>query len=184
MAQKFTQMDLVMNQDDQNITDTMLLMSIMDKTEMVGTHLEWRGSLDTAGIPVTRRPGERKLTAVRRIIFELNGTDPTGKLATYKCTNTVCLCHITLLTRKQLQIRSAKTTNYARSPARRMAISKKRRETSKLTPVLVAEMRDRAQSMTTRQLGVAYGVAQSTAAAVVGHRTWRDYSNPFLGLMV
>lgn len=168
----------------QLIADTLLLMAIMDRTEQVDTHLEWRGSLDTAGVPVMRRPGERKFTSVRRIIFELNGTDPTGKLSTYKCTNTVCLCHITLLTRKQLQIRSAKTTNYAKSPARRMAISKKRRETAKLTPEIVKEMRERAQTMTTRQLGAEYGVAQSTAAAILSHKTWKDYSNPFMGLMV
>ena len=172
-----------MTENEQNIADTLLLMSIMDKTEMVGTHLEWRGSLDTYGAPVTRRPGERKLVAVRRIIFELNGTDPTGKLATYKCKNSLCLCHITLLTRKQLQIRTAKTTDYARSPARRMAIAKKRRETAKLTPEIVKEMRYKAQTMTTRELGATFGVAQSTAAAAIAYRTWPDYSNPFSGLM-
>lgn len=173
-----------MTEDKQLIADTLLLMAIMDRTEQVGPHLEWRGALDTAGVPIMRRPGERNLSAVRRIIFELNGIDPAGMLATYKCTNTACVCHITLLTRKQLQIRSAKTTNYGKSPARRMAISKKRRETAKMNPELVKEMRERAQSMTTRQLGAAYGVAQSTAADIVGHRTWRDYSNPFQALMV
>lgn len=167
----------------QLIADTLLLMAIMDKTEQVGHHLEWRGALDTTGIPIMRRPGERKISAVRRIIFELNGTDPTGKLATYTCTSTVCLCHTTLLTRKKLQIRSAKTTNYGKSPARRMAISKKRRETAKLSPEIVREMRERAKTMTTRELGAAYGVAQSTAADIVGHRIWKDYSNPFAGLM-
>ena len=172
-----------MNEHEQLIADTLLLMAIMDKTEQVGPHLEWRGALDSTGVPIMRRPGERKISAVRRIIFELNGANLTGKLATYKCTSTVCLCHITLLTRKQLQIRSAMTTNYGKSPARRMAIAKKRRETAKLNPEIVREMRERAQTMTTRQLGAAYGIAQSTAADIVGHRTWRDYSNPFAGLM-
>lgn len=172
-----------MTEHHQLIADTLLLMAIMDKTEQVGQHLEWRGSIDTAGVPVTRRPGERTLKAVRRIIFELNGIDPAGKFATYKCTNTLCLCHIQLVTRKQLQVRSAKTTNYAKSPARRMAIAMHRRKSAKLTPEIVAEMRSRAQTMTTRQAGLVYGISQSAAAAVIGHRTWRDYSNPFAGLM-
>ena len=172
-----------MNDEQQLIADTLTLMAIMDRTEQVGHHLEWRGALDSYGVPIMRRPGSRKLLPVRRVIFQLNGADPKGKLATYKCTSTVCLCHITLLTRKQLQIRSAKTTNYAKSPARRMAISKKRRETSKLSPEIVKEMRERAQTMTTRELGAAYGVCQSTAADIVGHRIWKDYSNPFAGLM-
>ena len=167
----------------QLIDDTLLLMAIMDKTEQVGHHLEWRGALDTAGVPIMRRPGHRKISAVRRVIFELNGANPTGKLATYKCTSTTCLCHITLLTRKQLQIRTAKITNYAKSPSCRMAIAKKRRETSKLTLEIVKEMRESAQTMTTREMGVAYGVSQNTAASILSHKIWKDYSSPFAGLL-
>lgn len=163
--------------------DEILLKKIMDKAVQVGTHLEWRGSLDTAGAPVMRKPGNRKLIGVRRILFELKGIDPTGLYATYKCTNPMCLTHIQLMTRKEIQIRSGKTANHARSPARRMAIAMKRRKTAKLTPEIVKEMREKASTMTTRELGAAYGVAQSSAAAIVAHRTWRDYSSPFMGLM-
>lgn len=164
------------------IADTLFLMSIHDKTEVVDSHLVWTGPVDNYDAPVVRRGG-RRLLSVRRVILEMNGRNLDGLLATYTCTSTVCLCHITLLTRKQLQIRSAKKTNYGKSPARRMAISKKRRETAKLSPEIVKEMRERAQTMTTRELGAAYGVAQSTAADIVGYRIWKDYSNPFAGLM-
>jgi len=88
------------------------------------------------------------------------------------------------MTRSALQKRTAKTTNWARSPARCAALSAKRRKTATLTIGLVREMREEASNgMTTRQAGKKYGVSQGTAADAIAFRTWKDYSNPFVGLM-
>lgn len=165
------------------IEQTVEMMYIHDKAERVGNCLFWLGSKDSYGVPLMRKPGARNFSPVRRVILELKGVDIGNKLASTKCGNPQCICekHILPMTRKQLQIRTAKTTNYAKSPARCAAIAMKRRERAVLTIEKVAEMR--ASGLTTREAGRVYGVAQSTAASIMAHKVWKDYSNPFAGLM-
>lgn len=165
------------------IADTLFLMSIHDKTEVVDSHLVWTGPVDNYDAPVVRRGG-RRLLSVRRVILELNGHNMDGMLATSSCKCPLCISHLQPMTRSALQKRTAKTTNWARSPARCAALSAKRRKTATLTIGLVREMREEASNgMTTRQAGIKYGVSQGTAADAIAFRTWKDYSNPFVGLM-
>lgn len=170
---------------DELIADTLFLMKIHDHTEEVGSHLVWTGLVDTSDAPVVRRVGHgRRLLSVRRVILELNGHNMKGLLATSRCNCPLCINHLRPMTRKALQKRSAKTTDWAKSPARCAAISMKRRKTAKLTIEVVREMREAAANgMTTWQAGAHFGVSQSTAADAIAGRTWKDYTNPFLGLM-
>lgn len=165
------------------IADTLFLMAVHDKTEEVGQHLVWTGLVDSSDAPVIRRGG-RRLLSVRRLILQLNGQDMSGLLATSRCNCPLCINHVRPMDRKSLQIRTAKTTNWARSPARCAALSIKRRKTAALDMSKVLAMREAAANgMTTRDAGKLYGVCQSTAADAIAGRTWKDYSNPFMGLM-
>ena len=165
----------------QLVRDTLFLMDIHDKTEQAGKCLEWTGALDGYGVPICRLPGDRRLRSLRRVILEMNGRNLDGLLATMSCTNPLCLCHLKAITRKVLQVRSAKATNWARSPARCAAIAAKRRETASLDIEAVRDMRTR--ELTSRQAAAEFGVSQSTAAKALAYQTWKDYSNPFSGLM-
>ena len=165
----------------QLIRDTLFLMDIHQKTEQAGKCLEWTGALDGYGVPICRLPGDRRLRSLRRVILEMNGRNLDGLLAIMACTNPLCLCHLKAVTRQALQVRSAKTTNWAKSPARCAAIAQRRRATATLDIEKVRDMRER--QLTSREAAKEFGVAQSTAANALAYRTWRDYSNPFAGLM-
>lgn len=172
---------------EQLIDDTLFLMHIHDQTEQVinqrNTHTVWTGMVDASDAPIIRRGGRRVLS-VRRVILELNGFDITHKLATCKCGTPLCLSHLTALTRTELQIRTAKTTNWAKSHAHCASVSFRRRKTATLNMEKVKAMREAAsEGMTSREAGHLYGVSQSTAAAAIAGRTWKDYTNPFAGLL-
>lgn len=144
---------------------------------------DWTGSLDGNGTPIMRKPGQRTWSPVRRVLLELAGRHIGTRLASTKCSNILCVCpaHIQPMTRTQLHTRSAQATAYPRSIARRMAIAAKRRTTTHMTLESVAELR--ASGLPSRAAGLKYGISQSSASAILGHRTWRNYASPFAGLM-
>ena len=144
---------------------------------------DWTGSLDSHGTPIMRKPGQRTWTPVRRVLLELAGRHIGTRLASTKCSNSLCVCpaHILPMTRSQLHTRSAQASAYPRSIARRMAIAAKRRTTTHMTLESVAELR--ASGLPSRAAGLKYGLSQSSASAILGHRTWRNYASPFAGLM-
>lgn len=148
-----------------------------------GDCIEWTGSFDSSGCPVMRKPGDRLFTAVRRIKLELAGKPAGEKFATMKCNNPLCICddHIVVLTRLQLQRKTSKLGKMTRTPAQRKKMAEKRRETAKMTPEIVAEMR--VSGLTTAKAGEAFGISQSCAARIMSYKSWKNYGGPFAGLL-
>ena len=116
------------------------------------------------------------------MIFDFTGK-PLGaaEVMTYRCTNSLCIKHIKKISRKDLTKRSVDLTGYPQGAARCKKIAANKRVNAKLTPKIVAEIR--ASGLTCREAGKRFGIAHSTAAEIIGHRMWKDYSNPFSGLM-
>ncbi len=159
------------------------LEAIKANCDEVGDCWEWRGALDGKA-PLMRISMTRRLVPVRRWILEQAGKMKEGCLACAKCNNPRCVApeHAVALTRQQLQERTAKTTNYGSSIARQKKISAARRaQGTVLTEEIVREMRE--CGMTSRQAAARYGCCQYAAWQAISGKTWKDYSNPFIGLL-
>ncbi len=158
------------------------LEAIKANCDEVGDCWEWRGCLDGIA-PVMRISMTRRLVGVRRWILEEAGKMKEGHLACAKCENPRCVApeHAVALTRHQLQARTAKTTRYGNSIARKqkLAMARRARETV-LTLEKAQEMR--ASGLSSRAAAKVYGCGQSAAADAIAGRTWQDYSSPFAGL--
>ena len=148
----------------------------------VGDCWEWRGALQhNAPTPTIR--WEEKVGSVRRFIAIEQGKLVKGKYATCKCRNNMCVNpdHVTLVTRKRLQELIADESGYANNPTRTKKIAEVARARGKLTVELVAAIRE--APGTQRAIAKQYGVGQSTISAIMRGKTWREYSNPFAGLL-
>lgn len=149
----------------------------------VGDCWEWKGALDGSA-PIMRLSGSQKTTPVRRWVLEQAGKMKAGQLVCSKCGNHLCVApaHAVSMTRKEFQQRTAKTTRYGNSIARSKKISAARRSNGTvLTEAIVSEMRE--AGMSSRQAAKKYGCGQYAAWQALSGRTWKDYSNPFMGLM-
>lgn len=158
------------------------LEAIRANCDEVGDCWEWRGAMDGTA-PVMRPAGGSKLVPVRRVVMKLSGKKlADGHLACAKCLNKRCVApaHAVGLTRHQLQLRTAKVTQYGSSPVRRAKIARERRKRSHITPEIVDQMR--ASGLNSRAAGAAFGCGQSAASDILGGRTWIDYTSPFAGL--
>lgn len=159
------------------------LEAIRANCDEVGDCWEWRGAMDGTA-PVMRPAGSSKLVPVRRVVMKLAGKKlAEGQLACAKCVNKRCVApaHAVGLTRHQLQLRTAKVTKYGSSPVRSAKIAASRRKRSHITPEIVDQMR--ASGLTSRAAAAAFGCGQTAASEILGGRSWRDYSNPFAGLL-
>lgn len=141
----------------------------------------WTGATDDNGVPQMRLPGDRKVYPARRVLLEAMGKRTKGLLATTRCDNKACMAedHVVLWTRKQLQARNGK--KYAGNAARSARLALASRARSKLSMEDARLIRD--TGMNWREVMERYGVSESTAYDVIAGRHWKDYSNPFAGLM-
>lgn len=157
---------------------------IWNRCTRCGKCLMWDGAVDDGGVPQLRLPGSKKVEPARRVLLKAMGKDIEGKLATTICGNQLCMDekHAVAWSRKRLQRRSAKATNYGQNAARRLAITKKRRATAILDMEKVRQMR--ADGLTSREAAQRYGVTQSTAAKALSGETWKEYASPFSGLIL
>lgn len=153
------------------------------RSDEVGDCWEWTGAMQTTtGTPVIRYDGRAQ--PVRRAIAIELGLSLTGKLATCKCVNMRCVNpeHVVVVTRQQLQKRTAKSTGMHMSPARCRKLAQSARRTGKLTEAQVAEIRA-IEGVTQRNIAAMYGITQPTVSAIRRGVKWKDYSNPWLQLM-
>ena len=154
---------------------------IAARSEADGECIVWTGAKDTYGVPIMRLTGHRKLLYVRRVIAILDGVDITGKLMMQTCECPGCIKHFKPVTRKALQIHTAKVNPYAQSVTRNKKIADKaRKRLSLLTPSVVREMRS--SGLSSRAAARKYGVCQSAASDILSHRSWREYVTPWSGL--
>lgn len=153
---------------------------IFDRCRPNGDCLEWSQAMHS-GHPACRLPGHPTQSA-RRVLLEAMGKRVAGRLASCNCGNPRCMLpeHLVVLTRKQLQQRTAKETNFGARPSRRKKLAEARRKTAVLDMEKVQEMRER--GLSSREAAAIYGVSQSCAHQALTGQTWNDYSNPFLGL--
>lgn len=160
-----------------------LLEYLRARSEEVGECWEWTGALQSArGSPVMRY--ERVAQPVRRVIAIELGMQVKGRMATVRCCNSLCVNpgHVVVLTRKQLQQRTAKVTQLHANPTRCRKLAQTARRTAKLTEAQVAEIRA-LEGLTQRQIAARYGIAQATVSAIRRGVKWKDYSNPWLQLL-
>jgi hypothetical protein len=144
---------------------------------------EWQGAVQegNGNTPVMKR--DRRVRPVRRVVLEAVGVKVAGRLATYKCGNYMCVnpAHLEAVTRSVLQSRISQTMRYHRNPATLAKSAQSRRLRAKLCPELAQRIRETEGSQ--RAIAREFGVCQATVGAIKSGRTWRDYSNPFGGLL-
>ena len=141
----------------------------------------WQGAMH-CGMPVVRHAG--KVVNVRRYIAEhLQGLDVAGKLASCKCGNGMCCApdHVDMITRKQLQRRTSKRTQFHQCPVRNERLALIAREKSPLDQAAVDAIR--ASDMPSRDIADKIGLAHSTVQHIRSYRSWKNYRSPFAGLM-
>lgn len=159
------------------------LTRLRKRSEEVGDCWEWTGAMQTTtGTPVMRYDGRAQ--PVRRAIALELGLSLQGKLATCRCANMRCVNpeHVVMVTRQQLQKRTAKATGMHMSPARCRKLAQSARRNGKLNEAQVAEIRA-IEGMRQRDIAALYGITQSTVSAIRRGVKWKDYSNPYLQLM-
>ena len=161
-----------------------LLEYLQARVDEVGDCWEWRRAVQGKGqIPVMRYQGRAQ--QVRRVIAVETGLWLEGKLATCKCANMRCVNpkHVVMVTRQQLQKRTAKVTQMHFNPARCIKLAQSARRTGRLTEAQVAEIRA-IDGMNQRDIAALYGITQSTVSAIRRGVKWKDYSNPYLQLLM
>lgn len=156
---------------------------LRERSDEVGDCWEWTGAVQFgSGCPVMRYDGRPQ--AVRRVIAIELGLQVQGRLATARCANPLCVnpAHVVLLSRKQLQQRTARVTQWHVNPARNRKLALRARQTGKLTEAQVAEIRA-IEGMKQRDIAALYGITQATVSAIRRGVKWKDYGNPWLGLL-
>lgn len=117
------------------------------------------------------------------MIAELMGLNIEGKIVTNKCGDARCVCpdHVLIVTKRQMANLIVERTGFPYKLERRKKISDKARTWGKLNLEQVTEIRN--SDGTYVQLAEKYGVAKATVGDIKNHAVWKDYSNPFQGLM-
>lgn len=121
--------------------------------------------------------------AVRRIVWRLlHGEIPDGKLVTTNCGDSLCLCkdHLVLTTKSEVSLKVAQRHDYAL----RKAASNARTAREKFGLITMDIARDiRESDKTGVALAAELGVSVYLISNVRTHKSWREHSNPFAGLM-
>lgn len=158
-----------------------LIDRIRRRVDEVGDCWEWTGALQPhSPCPVMRF--KQRTSQVRRFIAEFQGKNLKGRLATCKCRNELCVNpdHVIVVTRKKLQELIAKERQYQANPVRMKKLAEKARLKSKLSPEQVAQIRESTEPQ--RVIAARFGITQGAVSSIKRGRTWKDYSNPFVGL--
>jgi len=155
---------------------------IRQRCEEQGDCWEWLGALQSHGVtPMINY--KQRVISVRRLIAEHQGHNIKGKVATYKCGNTLCVNpdHVQVLTRAKLSKRTTADLKYHTNPVRMKKLSDAARAKGKLTWDLVCQIRE-AQGRQ-RDIAERFGVSQATVSVILRGITWREYTNPFAQLV-
>lgn len=164
---------------------------IKDRCVIEGDCWNWQGAMQSCGStptihlshPIT---GKKAVMGVRRaILLEKHKDNPhflKGKLATYSCGNSKCVCpeHTHAVARKTLQKRLVDELGYLQSPLRMQKLARALRAKSQLTPEMVAQIR--ADEAPQKETAARFGVSQAAISKIKRGATWKDYSSPFAQL--
>jgi len=159
------------------------LPTLLARTEEVGDCLEWQGGYTTNGHPQTKHDG--KPWMVRRLVLALSGVSiKPGYIVATTCGNLRCINrdHLVQRSERQHMLRMGalgKQSDHLRSA--KIANTKRASAQAKLTEAQVREIR--ASTGTLRELAERYGVNKSRICGIRLGRMWKDFSNPFAGLI-
>lgn len=159
---------------DWRVTDVWLRAHIESQCVREGSHLIWTGNLDQYQRGVIQIDGQRY--DVRRELWRIrSGHQPrTSSSITSRCEHEKCMTHLQLTTR-------AGGPGHKHNIATRKKIAEQKRSRSKYGPELIALVK--ASDKSHKQIARETGVALSTVGAIRSGRLWRDFSNPWAGLM-
>lgn len=126
----------------------------------------------------------RKSVAVRRwIAVNILKLPMAKRLATFTCTNSLCVNpeHVAAMTRAQLQQLHADRVQYGKNPARAKKLADAKRKHSRFKAEDIQKVHEwtGSQRELARQMGVSFDWVNKVVRGVI----WKDYSNPFAGLM-
>lgn len=142
----------------------------------------WTGAMQTCGVsPVMRWKG--KTNSVRRLIMLERGPNQPSMLATYTCTNPLCVHpeHVAWAIRRTIQRRTTAEQGHQSDLLRCKKLADKARAKAKLTLELAAAVRE-AEGVQ-HEIAARFGISQATVSAIKTGKTWRTYgANPFAGL--
>jgi hypothetical protein len=158
----------------------MTLDDIKAHCEEVGDCWVWQGSVLGTGYPQAKIDG--KCVLIRRLALELIGRPPNPRQPVMaRCDDKRCCNpeHLVPTNARVISKRAAAKGLYS-TLQRRAAIARAKRATAKLTPELVAQIRENKESL--RAAVKRFGVSQQRIHLIRSGKAWIDYSNPFIGL--
>ncbi len=156
---------------------------IRDKCEITGECWHWMAG-KSGKAPALRHEG--KILNVRRYIFtELLGREVTpGRMVTMICESLDCVApdHLVQNTRRQLQQKTARRTNYGKNPMRSAKLSAAKRAASPYSDEFVEQVRamEGSAKAIARQLGLCASTVNEWRKMLVRKPAT---NNPFAGLL-
>lgn len=166
------------------IADTLEMMRLIERTDdLADCHL-WRGSTSKSGHP-TYKPTGQPCTLVRRAMYQLAG----GVLERRVPIDVICnerLCinpsHLRKSSAKSISKKAAARGAWrTKTRAAKIANSKRASPLAKLNIDLAREIRLSTESGPV--LAARHHVHRAVINGIKAGTRWRDYSNPFAGLM-
>jgi len=162
-------------------------MNLMDRINANahddGGCLIWDGAMGSAGkTPVISMDG--KVQNIRRALAIEAGINVLGMNASNTCNERRCVCpnHIKMMTRSELQNRSAdELRGSIHNTLRGRKIAEARRPTTKHTMELAVAIRQAEGSQ--RAIAKQFGVSHYVVWSIRTGKSWKDYSNPYAQLM-
>lgn len=164
------------------VDQTLEMMKIIERTEEYADCHLWTGATGDSGHPIYKPTGCGCIL-VRRAMFRLNG----GELEHRVPIDTTCgekLCvnpgHLVKSTPGAIAKKAALRGKWS-GKARCAKIAEAKRKNCKLTMEAAREIR--MSSETGPVLAARHGVNRSLITSIKLGKAWKDYSNPFAGLM-
>ena len=149
--------------------------ALLSHTVEEGDCLLWKGSM-SPGVPRIKIDGA--MYSVRRLVYEaLVGEIPEGMQIGAKCRNERCVHPDCIIARTRKQAMKG-----ARFKANHTAnVAHARRAQAKLDDEKVLQIREAEGRHC--DIAAQFGISKSYVSQIRSHRSWRDFSNPFSGLM-
>ena len=151
------------------------------KSVEVGDCWEWTGRRN-ATIPLICV--QRRNHSIRRLLAGELGMHIQNTCVIPGCGTVMCVRpeHFKVVTRSAMRKLYVQTHGVSHSIAHRKKIADSvRRNQSKLTPEKVEQIRQ--ASGPQARIAKEFGVVQSTVSLIRSRKTWRDYADPFAGII-
>jgi len=158
-------------------------MRILDSTEEVADCHLWTGATTGQGYP-QYKPFGKCCALVRRAAFELNGGTLKDRMPIVTtCGEKLCINpkHLAESTPSKVGQKAAKNGAWKGLARSSKIASAKRAKNAKLTIDQAREIRQSTEP--TKTIAQRLGVNPSVINGIKAGTRWRDYSNPYLGLM-